>query len=102
VLSHGRHTFNQYVVRVPAQHRDPLVAHLKANSIGCEVYYPLSLHQQECVQHLGHKTGDFPHSEAAAASVLALPMYPELEEAQQRRVMDVCQAYVKQALKRVA
>ena len=55
-----RHTFNQYVVRVPAPHRDSLVKHLKDNGIGVEVYYPLCLHQQECFKYLGHRTGDFP------------------------------------------
>jgi dTDP-4-amino-4,6-dideoxygalactose transaminase len=102
VMPYGRHTFNQYVVRVPAQHRDPLVKHLKAEGVGCEVYYPLSLHQQECVQHLGHREGDFPNSEAAAKAVLALPMFPEITEAQQRRVLDVCAGYVQQTLKMVA
>ena len=102
VVPHGRHTFNQYVVRVPARHRDPLVKHLKAEGVGCEVYYPLSLHQQECVAHLGHREGDFPVSEAAAKEVLALPMFPEITEAQQRRAVDVCAAYVRQSLKMVA
>jgi dTDP-4-amino-4,6-dideoxygalactose transaminase len=102
VMPYGRHTFNQYVVRVPARHRDPLVKHLKAEGVGCEVYYPLSLHQQECVAHLGHREGDFPVSEAAAREVLALPMFPEITEAQQRRVLDVCAAYVRQSIKMVA
>jgi dTDP-4-amino-4,6-dideoxygalactose transaminase len=102
VMPYGRHTFNQYVVRVPALHRDPLVKHLKAEGVGCEVYYPLSLHQQECVQHLGHREGDFPNSEEAAKAVLALPMFPEITEAQQRRVLDVCAGYVKQTLMMVA
>jgi dTDP-4-amino-4,6-dideoxygalactose transaminase len=101
-MPYGRHTFNQYVVRVPAAHRDPLVKHLKAEGVGCEVYYPLSLHQQECVRHLGHREGDFPNSEAAAKAVLALPMFPEITEAQQRRVLDVCAGYVQQTLKMVA
>jgi dTDP-4-amino-4,6-dideoxygalactose transaminase len=94
VLPTGRHTFNQYVVRVPEMHRDNLVKHLKAENVGCEIYYPLSLHQQECIRHLGYKTGDFPQSEAAAASVLAFPMFPEITEAQQQRVMDVCSQFV--------
>jgi len=98
----GRHTFNQYVVRVPEQHRDPLVKYLKAENVGCEIYYPLSLHQQECIKHLGHTAGDFPVSEAAAASVLAFPMFPEITDAQQRRVLDVCAAYVQQSIKRAA
>src|SRR5439155_7244557 len=71
-----RHTFNQYVIRVPAMHRDPLVKHLKESGVGVEVYYPLCLHQQDCFTYLGHQAGDFPVSEEAARTVLALPMFP--------------------------
>jgi len=96
------HTFNQYVVRVPSAHRDKLVKHLKDNAVGVEVYYPLSLHEQECFRHLGYRTGDFPASEDAAATVLALPMFPEITEAQQSRVIDVCAAYLSQSLRKAA
>jgi dTDP-4-amino-4,6-dideoxygalactose transaminase len=102
VKPYGRHTFNQYVVRVAPHDRDAMVAHLKKEGVGCEIYYPLSLHQQECVKHLGFGEGSFPHSEAAAKAVLALPMFPEITEQQQRRVMDVCAAYVRQWVKLVA
>lgn len=98
----GRHTFNQYVVRVPAPHRDPLVKHLKAEGVGCEIYYPLPLHLQECLAGMGHREGDFPASEQAAKTVVALPIFPEMTEAQQQRVIDVCVAYAKQANRRVA
>ena len=90
----GRHTFNQYVVRVPSSHRDALVRHLKTSGIGVEIYYPLSLHQQECFKFLGYQTGDFPMSEEAANTVLALPMFPEITENQQARVVDVCVSYL--------
>jgi dTDP-4-amino-4,6-dideoxygalactose transaminase len=97
-----RHTFNQYVVRVPAPHRDTLVKHLKDNAIGVEVYYPLCLHQQECFTFLGHSAGEFPVSEEAAATVLALPMFPEITAVQQQRVIDVCAAYLSQSLRKAA
>jgi dTDP-4-amino-4,6-dideoxygalactose transaminase len=97
-----RHTFNQYVVRVPAPHRDSLVKHLKDNGVGVEVYYPLCLHEQECFKHLGYRSGDFPVSEAAAAGVLALPMFPEITPAQQERVIDMCVAYLSQSLRKAA
>jgi dTDP-4-amino-4,6-dideoxygalactose transaminase len=97
-----RHTFNQYVVRVPSAHRDPLVKHMKENGVGVEVYYPLSLHQQECFKHLGYRTGDFPTSEEAAGGVLALPIFPEITESQQERVIEVCAAYLRQAVRRAA
>ncbi len=70
------HTYHQYVVRTKG--RDKLQAHLKAKGIGTSVFYPLSLHEQECFADLGYKRGDFPVSEKAAKEVLALPIYPEL------------------------
>jgi dTDP-4-amino-4,6-dideoxygalactose transaminase len=90
-----RHTFNQYVVRVADGERDALVRHLKSERIGCEIYYPMPLHVQECLAFLGHATGDFPSSEAAAGCVLALPMYPELTVDQQRRVIQSVAAYLR-------
>jgi dTDP-4-amino-4,6-dideoxygalactose transaminase len=101
VVPTGLHSFNQYVVRVASGHRDSLLKHFKAEGVGCEVYYPLSLHQQECVQGLGYKTGDFPISEDAAKHVMALPMFPEMTESQQIRVIEVCQQYL-QSQSRVA
>jgi dTDP-4-amino-4,6-dideoxygalactose transaminase len=102
VRPHGRHTFNQYVVRVAAGHRDALMKHLKAEGIGCDVYYPLCLHQQECLAGLGYREGDFPVGEEAARSVLALPIFPEITEVQQRRVIDACAAYVRKQLRLAA
>src|SRR5437660_10338878 len=95
VRPHRRHVFNQYVVRVRNGQRDALVKHLQAERIGCEIYYPIPLHRQECLAHLGYAAGDFPASEEASRTVLALPMFPELTEEQQRRVVQSCAAFLR-------
>jgi dTDP-4-amino-4,6-dideoxygalactose transaminase len=81
----NEHIFHQYTIRVPR--RDALREHLKANGIGCAVYYPLPLHLQTCFAYLGYQKGSLPETEAAAQQVLSLPVYPELTEAQQERVV---------------
>jgi dTDP-4-amino-4,6-dideoxygalactose transaminase len=97
-----RHTFNQYVVRVAGGRRDALVRHLKAEHIGSEIYYPIPLHLQECLSHLGYREGDFPASEEACKCVLALPIYPGLTEEQQHRVIGSCAAFVRQKSRKAA
>ncbi len=78
--------FHQYVIRAPR--RDALRAHLTAQHIGSEIYYPVPLHLQAALKDLGHKPGDFPHAERAAAEVLALPLYPELRDDEQLTVVE--------------
>jgi dTDP-4-amino-4,6-dideoxygalactose transaminase len=85
------HVFHQYVIRAPR--RDDLRAFLTARNIGTEVYYPLPLHEQKALSSLGYNRGDFPHSERAAAEVLALPMYPELREDEQEIVVDAIRSF---------
>ena len=81
------HVYNQFVIRVAAEDRDPLREHLAARKVGTEIYYPIPLHLQPCFAALGHRPGDFPCAAAAARESIALPMYPELTEAAQRQVV---------------
>jgi dTDP-4-amino-4,6-dideoxygalactose transaminase len=81
----AHHVFHQYVVR--AYRRDELREFLAARQIGTEVYYPIPLHLQPCFVYLGYREGDFPQTERASKEVLALPMFPELTEAEQEWVV---------------
>jgi dTDP-4-amino-4,6-dideoxygalactose transaminase len=76
--------YNQYVVRVPK--RDEVKKKLAEKGISSGIYYPISLHEQECFAYLKNRAGDFPESERACHEVLALPIYPELPEEQVRYV----------------
>jgi dTDP-4-amino-4,6-dideoxygalactose transaminase len=85
------HVFQQYVIRAPR--RDALRDHLAAQEIGSEIYYPVPLHLQAALRDLGHKPGDFPEAQRAAAEVLALPLYPELRDDEQQSVVEAIRSF---------
>jgi dTDP-4-amino-4,6-dideoxygalactose transaminase len=80
------HVFHQYVVR--AERRDELRAFLAERKIGTEIYYPIPIHMQPCFGYLGYQEGSLPESERASREVLALPMFPELTEDEQKWVVE--------------
>lgn len=89
----SRHIFNQYVIRL--KERDELQAYLKTQGVGTEVYYPVPMHLQECFAYLGLAEGAFPDSERAAKESVALPVHPEITEAQARYVVECVGNFVR-------
>jgi dTDP-4-amino-4,6-dideoxygalactose transaminase len=93
VLPNRSHIFHQYIVR--SKNRNELQSVLKSAGIGTEIYYPVSLHEQECFSYLGYAPMDFPESREASEETLALPIYPELSDEQRRFVVNRIAAFYK-------
>jgi dTDP-4-amino-4,6-dideoxygalactose transaminase len=85
-VAQASHIFHQYVIR--AQRRDELRTHLAERKIGSEIFYPVPLHRQKCFDYLGYGEGSLPHTEQAATEVLALPMFAELTQDEQKLAVD--------------
>ena len=92
-LPNRRHVWNQYTVRVPEGLRDDLRKNLAERKIGTEIYYPLGLHEQECYRSLGYAPEALPETYKASREVLALPIFPELTESEQRTVVRGIKTY---------
>ncbi len=83
------HIYNQFIIRVAAEQRDPLLNHMRANDIGCVLYYPSGCHVQPALKDHGFKAGDFPVTESAALETMAIPIYSELTDDHKQSVVDV-------------
>lgn len=89
-----RHVYNQYIIRVNNGKRDELREYLNGQNVACEIYYPVPLHLQECFKGLGHKQGDFPEAEKAAAETLALPVANEVTAEQQEFAVEKAKSFL--------
>jgi dTDP-4-amino-4,6-dideoxygalactose transaminase len=85
--SYARAVYHLYVIRV--QQRDALLDHLAQAGIATQIHYPIPLHLQPAYAARGCRAGSFPVSERVTAEILSLPMYPQLDLDQQRRIVEV-------------
>lgn len=92
VEKQDRHIYNQFVISALSK-RDALRDFLQAAGVGCEIYYPVCLHMQQCFAPLGYVAGQMPEAETAAARTLAIPVFPELTEAQQTYVVEQIRSF---------
>ena len=91
------HIYNQYIIRV--EKRNSLLEFLRKKEIGCEVYYPVPFHRQECFAYLNCKDEDYPVANCAANDSLAVPIYPELSNEQIKYVVDSIAEFMKEEMK---
>jgi len=85
------HVYHQYTLRV--ENRDKLVEHLKMKGIGTAIYYPLPLHLQPALKHLGYKPQTLPNTERACEEVISLPIFPELERREMEEVVNAIREF---------
>lgn len=88
------HIWNQFTIRVSGGRRDALKEHLLEQGIGCEIYYPVPMHRQQCFGHLAQDSRtSLAVTDRLAQEVLSIPVYPELEQAQQDAVIEAVRAF---------
>lgn len=86
------HIWNQYTLRVPGPgRRDALKQHLATAGIGCEIYYPVPMHQQACFAHLPPVT--LPVAEQLAVEAISIPVFPELTASERAEVVAAVHAW---------
>jgi len=88
----GRHAYHLFVVRVLERDRDTVARALADRGVQTVVHYPVPIHLQKAYAELGLRKGAFPSAEAASRSILSLPMFPEITQAQVGHVADSLRA----------
>lgn len=89
--------WNQFTIRVRDGRREDLGAFLRERGIGTEIYYPYSLHEQECFAGIGRGGESLPNAPRIAREVLSLPCFPELREEERQEVVKAVRSFFKQA-----
>jgi dTDP-4-amino-4,6-dideoxygalactose transaminase len=88
-----RHVYHLYVVETPG--RDDMLKYLNDSGVDAKVHYPIPIHRQE--GYPWDKPADLdvrlPLTEKSAASVISLPMFPELTQAEIDFVVATCRAW---------
>lgn len=87
----SRAVYHLYVIRVAD--REGLQKHLAEAKIDTGIHYPIPLHLQKAYEGFGYKNGDFPITEKIALEIVSLPMFPQLQPAQQVRVVQSVQEF---------
>jgi dTDP-4-amino-4,6-dideoxygalactose transaminase len=93
VRDYGDTAMHLYIVRVAAEQRDPLIAHLKSQGVDAMIHYPIPVHLQEGYKFLGLGEGSYPEAESMAREIITLPMYPELSVDQARTVVEAIRGF---------
>ena len=83
--------YHNFVIRT--ERRDALMAHLLEQGVDTRVHYPIPIHLQDAAKHLGYRLGDFPNAERYAKTMISLPIYPELTDAEVRHVVDAARSF---------
>jgi dTDP-4-amino-4,6-dideoxygalactose transaminase len=85
----SRSNYHLFVVKSPDRER--LLAHLRDQGVQTLIHYPFPVHRQRAFP--GPKGGSCPRSERFARMVLSLPIYPELSERNQKRVIEAVNGF---------
>lgn len=85
------HVFHLYVVR--SGERDELLMRLRGEGIGASIHYPVPVHLQPAYAARFERTGSLPNTESVVREILSLPIYPELTDAEIKKVAEACVSY---------